>query len=321
MVLCWQAWAGVWCWLTAAFVHVHRIVRDFRGGVRPGAASGEQDPRLGALARAGGERGARRHPSRSPAMGRAAGAAARRPRREARQALDVFEAIEALPFPAAGAGAGPGHRQGPARSAGSSRRTGRASISMLCCASWARDRMPSCGCCSAARPAWPRRLGRVTDGCAGHPAPGGRLRLVVGRHGHGLVQKMVERAPGSVWDLILAHRTAGLLLVLDDEKSGGSERNGDLERLPSGPARAGTVGSLLDPYLEVPVDLSGMSVILTANSLHGLSRPLLDRLQAVEVPSPGPEHLEALAWSLLRTVYRERTGDERSGRPAHRRRD
>jgi ATP-dependent Lon protease len=56
--------------------------------------------------------------------------------------------------------------------------------------------------------------------------------------------------------------------------------------------------------------LSGVSVILTANSTRGLSRPLLDRLQVITVPQPGLEHLEALASSLLRTVYRERTGDE-----------
>jgi ATP-dependent Lon protease len=65
----------------------------------------------------------------------------------------------------------------------------------------------------------------------------------------------------------------------------------------------------------VPVDLSGVSVVLTANTLKGLSRPLLDQLQVVEVPQPGLEHLVPLASSLLRAVYRERTGDERWAAP------
>ncbi len=65
----------------------------------------------------------------------------------------------------------------------------------------------------------------------------------------------------------------------------------------------------------MPVDLSGVSVVLTANTLKGLSRPLLDQLQVVEVPQPGLEHLVPLASSLLRAVYRERTGDERWAAP------
>jgi ATP-dependent Lon protease len=90
---------------------------------------------------------------------------------------------------------------------------------------------------------------------------------------------------------------------------------GDVKRSLLGLLKPARAAALLDPYLEVPVDFSGVSVVLTANTLKGLSRPLLDRLQVVEVPQPGQEHLEPLASSLLRTVYRERTGDERWAAP------
>lgn len=128
----------------------------------------------------------------------------------------------------------------------------------------------------------------------------------------GSSRKWGSGSPGCHWDVLLEHQVANPALVFDEvDKSGGSTRNGDIK---------GTLLSLLeperakgffDPYLETAVNLSGLNIILTANSVAHLSPPLLDRVTIIRVPAPGAEHLEALASSLTRDLYRVRGLDER----------
>lgn len=307
LVLCWQAWAGGAGGLHAAFVDAHRIVRDLAAGFGPELHEPSESPDEA--------------PAPMPEVSEAPAATPADPRmtrlvlpalplagsREARQALDPFEAIEALPLP------------------------------LVPVPDLAVVRAPLL----RQLPHWESIIDALLRQVGTRPHAQLRLLLVgppgvAKTYGAGLIlealgiphrvidcgslsdamvmgssRKWSNGAPGLVWDVILAHRTAGPGLVLDEiEKAGGSTRNGDIRRSLLGLLEPARAAALLDPYLEVPVDLSGVSVILTANSTRGLSRPLLDRLQVVEVPRPGPEHLEPLASSLLRTVYRERTDDE-----------
>jgi hypothetical protein len=307
LVLCWQAWAGGAGGLHAAFVDAHRIVRDLAAGLEP-----EPQPKRASPDEAPATvPEAIEEPAATPADSRLTRvvlpALPLASSREARQALNVFEAIEALPLP----------------------------LVPVPDLATVRDRL------LAQLPHWEGIIDAMLRQVGTRPHAQLRL-LLLGPPGvaktygasvlmdvlniphrvidcgslsdamvMGSSRKWSNGAPGGVWDLILAHRTAGPGLILDEiEKAGGSDRNGDIKRSLLGLLEPQRAAALLDPYLEAPVDLSGVSVILTANSTRGLSRPLLDRLQVVEVPRPGAEHLEPLASSLLRTVYRERTGDE-----------
>jgi hypothetical protein len=312
LVLCWQAWAGGAGGLHAAFVDAHRIVRDLAAGLEPEPQAQSAIPDA--------------EPSPVPEVSEDPAATPAAPwmtrmvlpalplagSREARQALDAFEAIEALPLPLVPVPDLVAVRARLLRQLPHWESIIDAVLRQLGTRPYAQLRLLLVGPPGVAK-TYGAGLILEALGIPHRAIDCGSLSdaMVMGSS-----RKWSNGAPGSIWDLILAHRTAGPGLVLDEiEKASGSNRNGDIRRSLLGLLEPQRAAALLDPYLEVPVDLSGVSVILTANSLHGLSRPLLDRLQVVAVPTPGPEHLEPLASSLLRTVYRESTGDERWADP------
>lgn len=65
-----------------------------------------------------------------------------------------------------------------------------------------------------------------------------------------------------------------------------------------------------DPYADAEVDLSHAIHVATANSLDGLPRALLDRMQIVHAPLPGPEHLAVLAPQIARGIVAGQGLDE-----------
>ncbi|MCJ2051160.1 AAA family ATPase [Methylobacterium sp. J-070] len=107
-------------------------------------------------------------------------------------------------------------------------------------------------------------------------------------------------------------RTASVGVLVDEaEKQGPSRRWGRLDEtiLPF-LERSTTARAIQDPALEVPLDLSGPSYILTANERTGLSQPLLDRAPPVQWPMPRREHMPVAAAAILAEIRQERGLDE-----------
>ena len=115
-------------------------------------------------------------------------------------------------------------------------------------------------------------------------------------------------ARGSVpLQALLRAQAANTAVIIDEiEKSGESRHNGNLHDGLIPMLEPTTARCVLDPALELPVDLSEVSYLATANGLDGISSPLLDRLRVLHVPEPGPEHLPVVAKQIIGDLRRER---------------
>lgn len=103
----------------------------------------------------------------------------------------------------------------------------------------------------------------------------------------------------------LRFRSASLGIVIDEiEKASPDRRYGRLDETLL-PYLERTAGAIQDPALECPLDLSGVSYILTANSVEGVARPLLDRAPSVQWPMPRREDMPIVAAAILAEIREE----------------
>jgi ATP-dependent Lon protease len=70
-----------------------------------------------------------------------------------------------------------------------------------------------------------------------------------------------------------------------------------------------------DPALEVELDLSHVSFLMTANATARLPSPLLDRLRIVDFPRATADHLEALAPAVVADIAQRAGFDPRFVEP------
>ena len=102
------------------------------------------------------------------------------------------------------------------------------------------------------------------------------------------------------------HCTANPIAVIEEiDKAVSSSRNGDPIAALLTLIEPGTARQYWDRCLAAPIDASHVNWIFTANSLEGVSAPLLSRMDIVRVTGPAPGHFEVLLSGLTEELARE----------------
>lgn len=107
-------------------------------------------------------------------------------------------------------------------------------------------------------------------------------------------------------------RIANPLITIDElEKAATRTDYGRLWDCLLGLIEPETSGRYPDPALQIPLDLSHVNYIATANSIDPLPAPVRDRFRIVTFPKPALNELDALLPTLIQTLALERGLDIR----------
>lgn len=112
--------------------------------------------------------------------------------------------------------------------------------------------------------------------------------------------------PSLAVETIRRYNVANPMILVDEiDKTGSSNHNGRAEDYLHGVLEPGSARNVLDECLMIPVNLSAITWILTANRKDFLSSSLMSRLTTVTIPAPGRKHHEVVVRGIIRSVMAE----------------
>ena len=114
--------------------------------------------------------------------------------------------------------------------------------------------------------------------------------------------------PGKIIQALKKVQTENPLVLIDEVDKIGRGHNGDPSSALLEMLDPEQNSQFLDHYLDVPVDLSRVLFVCTANSLDTIPAPLLDRMEVMEVSGYITEEKAAIASRYLAPQAKEGAG-------------
>lgn len=118
----------------------------------------------------------------------------------------------------------------------------------------------------------------------------------------------VGAMPGKAIQALKKVGTENPLVLIDEVDKIGRGHNGDPSSALLEMLDPEQNGSFLDHYMDVPVDLSRVLFVCTANTLDTIPQPLLDRMEVIEVSSYTAEEKKHIARGYLAPQAKEASG-------------